>query len=284
MTGSKVAEPVIDEAPATADSLQPMAIANNTAELARRAQAGDEDAFTRLVERFQGPLHQYAFRIVGNYEQARELVQDALLKAWVALPRTAPGLAWNPWIYRITQNVCLDTRRHDELIRWCGWEDSLADSRSVLYDDHTPETSTISREVQLEVRQILDSLPTRYRTPLVLREYRGLSYDAIAEVLETTRAAVKSVLFRARSVFRAHPLAAGLRDGLVFASGRIAAGVYVRRRPGGAVWYYGASAGHLGGPKYLGRYKTAHEAAQATAAWSLHNQAMQMLDGQESPT
>jgi RNA polymerase sigma-70 factor (ECF subfamily) len=175
------------------------------AELVARAQAGEHGAFEALVGRYQGALYTYVYRVMGSAEDAADLVQDALLKAYLALPRTSADLRVGAWLYRIATNVCLDELRHRKLVRWQPWAAFVAafhPAQVAPEGQDSPERACLAREDAAEVQALLGELPPKYRLCLLLREYQGLSYDEIADVLATTRAAVKSLLFRAREEFR----------------------------------------------------------------------------------
>ena len=185
--------------------LAPIDAQTPEAELVARAQGGEHGAFEALVGRYQGALYTYVYRLMGSAEDAADLVQDALLKAYLALPRTSADLRVGAWLYRIATNVCLDELRHRKLVRWQPWAAFVAafhPAQVAPEGRDSPERACLAREDAAEVQALLLALPPKYRLCLLLREYQGLSYDEIAGVLGTTRAAVKSLLFRAREEFR----------------------------------------------------------------------------------
>lgn len=167
-----------------------------------RAQAGDHAAFEAIFNQYQSAIYNYAYRLMGDPEDAFDLTQDTFLKAYQALPRTSHDLRVGAWLYRIATNVCLDELRHRKLIKWQPWEAFVSVFHPAQIGRDNPERDVLDKENQEEVQLILDRLHPKYRMCLILREYHDLSYDEIAEVLTTTRAAVKSLLFRAREEFR----------------------------------------------------------------------------------
>jgi len=167
-----------------------------------RAQAGDHAAFEAVFNQYHSAIYNYIYRLIGNPEDAFDLTQDTFLKAYQALPRTSPDLKISAWLYRIATNVCLDELRHRKLIRWQPWESFLSVFHPSQIARDNPERDALHQENQEEVQAILGRMNPKYRLCLILREYQDLSYDEIAEVLCTTRAAVKSLLFRAREEFR----------------------------------------------------------------------------------
>ncbi len=176
-----------------------------------RAQQGDALAFEGIFNAYRGPIYSYILRIMGNSEEAYDLTQDTFLKAYKALPKTSPDLNLPAWLYRIAPNTCRDQLRRRKIIRWQPW-DTLTEtffSKQVATD--SPERETLHKELEDAVQLVLDQLPQKYRLCLVLREYEGLSCEQIAEVLGTSRSAVKSLLFRAREEFRS--VYRGLEEG-----------------------------------------------------------------------
>ncbi len=172
------------------------------AALIARAQAGDHAAFEVIFTQYQTQIYNYIYRLMGSAEDAYDMTQDTFLKAYLALPKTSDDLRVGAWLYRIATNVCLDELRHRKLVKWQPWEAFISVFHPTQVAKDSPERDTIDRENTEEVQLILDRLHPKYRMCLILREYHDLSYDEIAEVLNTTRAAVKSLLFRAREEFR----------------------------------------------------------------------------------
>lgn len=172
------------------------------ASLVTRAQAGDQRAFEELFTIFQTPIYNYIYRTMGSPEDAYDMTQDTFLKAYLALPKTSDDLKIGAWLYRIATNVCLDELRHRKLVKWQPWEVFISVFHPSQVAVDAPEREVMEGENQEEVQAILSRLHPKYRMCLILREYHDLSYDEIADTLSTTRAAVKSLLFRAREEFR----------------------------------------------------------------------------------
>ncbi len=170
--------------------------------LISRAQAGDHEAFEQLFDQYQAQIFNYIYRLMGSAEDANDMTQDTFLKAYLALSKTSQDLRVGAWLYRIATNVCLDELRHRKLIKWQPWETFVAAFHPTQVAKDSPERDCINRENSEEVQLIFAQMHPKYRMCLILREYHDLSYDEIAAVLNTTRAAVKSLLFRAREEFR----------------------------------------------------------------------------------
>src|SRR4029078_10844631 len=107
-----------------------------------------------------------------------------------------------PWLYRIATNLCMDQFLRRKLIRWEHIENLLSVFHLKGVAKDSPERETLRQEAREMVHRVLEKLPPKFRTCLVLREYQDMSCEEIAEVLGATRSAVKSLLFRAREEFR----------------------------------------------------------------------------------
>lgn|GEM_PF-336966 len=165
-----------------------------------------EALYNQLYQRYEQAIYAYVYRMLGDPEDALDFTQDAFLKAYRKLPATlAKGnFQAQAWLYRIATNVCLDELRHRKLLKWQPWETfvSLFHPSQVARDN--PERDALQTETKHEVEIVLEKLSERYRIALVLREYHGLGYEDIADIMGTTRTAVKTLLLRARESFRLH--------------------------------------------------------------------------------
>jgi RNA polymerase sigma-70 factor (ECF subfamily) len=165
-----------------------------------------EHLFQLLFERYEQPIYQYVYRLLGDAEDARDFTQDTFVKAFRKLPETlAKGnFQAQAWLYRIATNVCLDELRHRKLLKWQPWEAfvSLFHPSQIARDN--PERDAMQKETRQEVEVVLERLSPRYRAALMLREYHGLGYEEIAAIMGTSRTAVKTLLLRARESFRLH--------------------------------------------------------------------------------
>jgi RNA polymerase sigma-70 factor, ECF subfamily len=165
------------------------------------AGAGGDLTFEALFATYRAPIHSYVHRLMGNREDADDLTQETFAKLYRALPRFRP-VHVRGWVYRIATNACLDELRHRSLVRWEPWEAPVAAAHGNRAATDDPVRDVLREETRHEVVAVLDRLPPRFRTPLVLRELHGLGSEEIASALGTTRGAVKSVLMRARARFR----------------------------------------------------------------------------------
>jgi RNA polymerase sigma-70 factor (ECF subfamily) len=179
-----------------------LAVALDETEWLTRARTGDAAAFEAIYQRYERRIYSYVYRLMGNAEDASDLTQDTFVKAYQALPRAQGEMNLSAWLHRIASNTCLDVLRRRRLVQWLPWDvfDTNPAIEPAAPDD--PAASYVKQETSVEVQRILAKLSPKHRVALVLKEYQGLSCDEIAEVMGTSRSAVKSLLFRAREEFR----------------------------------------------------------------------------------
>ncbi|HMA37013.1 MAG TPA: RNA polymerase sigma factor [Chloroflexia bacterium] len=174
--------------------------------LVSRAQAGDREAFAALFDRYQTPIVNYLYRIVGDWETAHDLAQDSFLKAYQALGRTEPDLQIGPWLYRIATNTGLDALRRRKRITWVPFLEE--------FDPPAPggDPGTIVPN-QDAVHRALQEVPTDHRIALVLHLHQGLSYKEIGALLGIAPNLVAVRVFRGRERFiKAYTALVGDRD------------------------------------------------------------------------
>ena len=161
--------------------------------LVERSIGGDLEAFEMLVTRYQRVLFKVAMRMLGDYEDARDATQAALVKAYQNLRSFDPRFRFFSWMYRILLNECLNARR--------GRRRDLEDIQDESFDvagNGTPLDALERTERRHRVQQALLSLPDDYRQVVVLRHFAELSYDDIAAALAIPVKVVKSRLYTAR--------------------------------------------------------------------------------------
>ena len=178
------------------------------AEVIRRVRAGDSDAFGVLVDRYGARIQRLVRGFVRNEEDARDVAQDAFLKAFARLDRFDGRSAFYTWMYRIAANTAMDhnkkvRRRPAPLPLEAPREDDERPSSAPAAPGPSPVQGAMTAELRVRIDRALDALPPVYREVVVLRELEGLTYDDIARVLRLSRGTVESRLFRARERLRA---------------------------------------------------------------------------------
>jgi RNA polymerase sigma-70 factor (ECF subfamily) len=178
-----------------------LALSDGDDKLVKRAKKGDSRAFDLLVLKYQGRVAQLVLRYVNNAAEVEDVTQEAFIKAYRALPKFRGDSAFYTWLYRIAANaaknhlVALGRRPTTDL--------ALDDSESYevpgrLKDNESPDEVIMGQQLEAAISQAIDALPLELKAALTLREFEGLSYDEIAEVLECPIGTVRSRIFRAR--------------------------------------------------------------------------------------
>jgi RNA polymerase sigma-70 factor (ECF subfamily) len=175
-------------------------------------QGGDESAFRTLFEKHGRAMMAFCNRFVRDPARAEELAQDVFLKVHQGASRYQPSARFSTWLYRIATNHCLNEVRRGEYqarpqLDPESQDGAPLDPDALPGDGATPEDSARGRALAAEVERMLSRLPEKQRAAFVLARMEGLSYEEVADVLETTVPAVKSLVHRA-TVAAAEALAA----------------------------------------------------------------------------
>jgi RNA polymerase sigma-70 factor, ECF subfamily len=161
--------------------------------LVARIRAGDEDAFELLVARYQAPLFRYLLGLVGDGEQARDLLQETFLRAFRSIGALAePGLL-RSWLYRIAHNQAYSALRRRSLISWL--------PLSFGHHAGAPDPGRSAIEAA-RIAEAVRQIPLQQRAPLLLHVVAGFSYIEIAELLQVSEGTVRMRISRGRAAFR----------------------------------------------------------------------------------
>lgn len=163
-----------------------------------RARQGDKAAFGRLIEAYQGPVYNLAYRMLGNRGEAEEAAQEAFIRAYTKLHTFDPQRKFSTWMLSIASNYCVDLLRKRRALL-LSLDQPLPPHPALMSDRADgPEAQTVDSERERMVQTLLEDLSEDYRQAVVLRYWYDLSYEEIAGVMDTTVSAIKSRLFRAR--------------------------------------------------------------------------------------
>ena len=170
--------------------------------------AGEEEAFSVLMERYQGRLLNFIYRTIGDRERAEDLVQEAFIRIHRHLGRFDTTRKFSTWAYTIASNLAkneLRNRARNPVGYYQGMSDD-EDDRPWEFEDETarPDEDLTRRELQGLIAASVATLPPHHREVFVLRELEGRSYEEIAEITKSNLGTVKSRLNRARTAFAAH--------------------------------------------------------------------------------
>jgi len=167
-------------------------------DLVRRAQQRDAAACQELVRRYYDGVYRLAYRFLSNAEDARDVAQDTFLRAFGAIDRFDLNLSFKPWVRRIAMNRVTDEIR----LRYRSNTASLDTGLELAGDADDPADVPAAQERAERVREIVDTLPPKYRTVLVLRDMEGQDMDEIASMVGSPRATVRWRLHQARKMFK----------------------------------------------------------------------------------
>jgi RNA polymerase sigma-70 factor (ECF subfamily) len=183
-------------------------------------QAGEDFAYEQLIERFQSPVYNLAYRLLNDQADASDVAQEVFLKIFRNVQNFRGDSSLRTWVYRIAVNESHNRRRW--LFRHrrgeTGIEDTFDDSESrekpLMDSGETPFDFTMNREAQVLLEEALAEINPVFRAALVLREVEDMSYEEIADILEVSIGTVKSRIVRGREALRRN-LAAKLEPGAV---------------------------------------------------------------------
>lgn len=172
-------------------------------ELARALIAGEADAFERFVEHFRSKIFHYSWLMCGSPEDAEEVAQETLLKAFENIDQLRDPAKVRAWIFRVARNACLMQRRksvfapaHEISI------DELPPGTEIHGDEPAPEAEYLSSELRAVLDRAIAELPAIYRSVVLLRDIEELSTDDVAHILDVSQDVVKTRLHRGRTAMR----------------------------------------------------------------------------------
>jgi RNA polymerase sigma-70 factor, ECF subfamily len=173
----------------------------------RKAQRGDEQAFTEIVRAYETPVHNYVYRLTGDQTLAEDLTQEVFLRVLHGLPRFSLRCKFTTWLFQITKNRVLDELRARE-----------RRPHAVAVLDDMPNLETFDQPVERmetvdAIWRAVQDLNPDLKTALLLRDVVGLPYNEIGDTLEITLATVKWRIFKAREEVQL----ALAREGITFA-------------------------------------------------------------------
>jgi RNA polymerase sigma-70 factor (ECF subfamily) len=174
-------------------------------ELVALATAGDLDCFNQLVTRWERPIYALAYRTLGREEDARDVVQEAFLRAFRGLKGFRGQAKFSSWLYRITLNLCRDWIRRERRAPVAQVPEGvdpieIADERAAPTE--SVEDLVARREMSGAVQRAMAELPEEQRTAILLKEYHGLTFQEIADMLDCPLSTVKTRLYQGLSVLR----------------------------------------------------------------------------------
>ena len=181
-------------------------------ELVALSQGGDLDSFNQLVLRWERPIYALAYRVIGREEEARDVAQETFLRAFRALKGFKGQAKFSSWLYRITLNLCRDWMRREKRAPVAQAPEGV--DLVELAGEATPAESIEAlvgrRQLGRAVSKAMAMLPEEQRTAIILKEYHGLTFQEIAELLDCPLSTVKTRLYQGLSVVRKQLQQAGV--------------------------------------------------------------------------
>ena len=177
-------------------------------QLVQRVQQGDKKAFDLLVLKYQRKLMRLVSRLVHDQAEAEDIVQEAFIRAYRALPQFRGDAAFYTWLYRIGVNTAKNYLVQRKNQPMAAYDEDPEEAENwtegeSLRDNNTPESILASKQIATTVNLAMEGLTEELRTAITLREVESLSYDEIAEMMDCPIGTVRSRIFRAREAIAA---------------------------------------------------------------------------------
>jgi RNA polymerase sigma-70 factor (ECF subfamily) len=172
--------------------------------LMKRVSKGDSAAFEELIERHQALVAGTVARMLGNNSEVDDVAQQVFVRVWKSARRYVPRAKFTTWLLTITRNLVFNELRRRKRHAMIPLQSEAEGQELQVRDEQTsaPDASLLEGELQNAIESATGELPEMQRLALILRRYEELSYEEIADVLEQSVPAVKSLLFRARTELR----------------------------------------------------------------------------------
>jgi RNA polymerase sigma-70 factor (ECF subfamily) len=173
-------------------------------ELVARSVGGDSDSFNELVLRWERPIYSLAYRVIGREEDARDVCQETFLRAFRALSGFRGQAKFSSWLYRIALNLCRDWVRRDRRtpVVQAPEDTDLSDLAAIREPAESVEDLVVRRDLTRTVERAMRHLPEEQRTAIILKEYHGLTFQEIADLLGCPLSTVKTRLYQGLAVLR----------------------------------------------------------------------------------
>ena len=180
-------------------------------ELVARSISGDNESFNELMLRWERPIYALAYRTIGREEDARDVCQETFLRAFRALPRFRGQAKFSSWLYRIALNLCRDWVRRERRTPVVQAPDDfdLMELAAAAEPSESIENLVARKDVARAVERAMALLPEEQRTAIVLKEYHGLTFQEIADLLGCPLSTVKTRLYQGLTVLRRELARAG---------------------------------------------------------------------------
>jgi RNA polymerase sigma-70 factor (ECF subfamily) len=171
------------------------------AELISNTLAGDIASFNQLIKRYQRPVYNLVYRMLGNAEDASDVTQEVFLRAFCKLNTFRQDAVFTAWLYRIASNMCVDHFRARKITVPIEVEEEKGREIPAKKEEN-PEYRAMQNTTGEVVRQAILDLPERYRDVVIMRHLQGMNIEEISNALQLPSGTVKTHLFRGREMLR----------------------------------------------------------------------------------
>jgi RNA polymerase sigma factor (sigma-70 family) len=172
--------------------------------LIRKALVGEQDAFSRLMEKYKDSVCNVIYRIIHDKDEVEDLLQETFIKAFASLNSFNEQYSFSTWLYKIATNNCIDFLRKKKLRtfsidRTINYEGGEA-TYEIPDTNYEADRNLLAEQRKNTIQEAIDSLPEKYRMVIVLRHQQEKNYDEISEILDIPIGTVKAHIFRAREM------------------------------------------------------------------------------------
>lgn len=168
-------------------------------ELIRKCQQGDSEALKKLVQKYQEKAVWIAYQMVGNFEEARDISQEAFIRVYRSIHKFNLMSNFYTWLYRIVINLCIDyLRKQGQRARPV----SIDDVGDVCAQPSNIERRLEKEELSVKIYKVLEKVPPKYRSILILRDIEDYDCKEVATILDCNHNTVRWRLFRGRQIFK----------------------------------------------------------------------------------
>ncbi|HEY7292897.1 MAG TPA: sigma-70 family RNA polymerase sigma factor [Vicinamibacterales bacterium] len=173
-------------------------------ELVARSISGDADSFNELVLRWERPIYALAYRTIGREEEARDVCQETFLRAYRALPGFRGQAKFSSWLYRIALNLCRDWVRRERRapVVQPPEDGDLMEMAAAAEPSESIEDLVARKDLARSVERAMTLLPEEQRMAIILKEYHGLTFQEIADLVGCPLSTVKTRLYQGLTVLR----------------------------------------------------------------------------------
>ncbi len=165
-------------------------------ELISEFKNGDQEAFNTLVKKYQKKVYWIARKMLGNHDDADDVVQDVFVKVYRSLNDFRQDSSFYTWLYRVTVNFSISALRRKKIIEWIKFDDAFP-AVTKIHDENNPLSGLENKEMNTLLDKAIEKLPNKQKQVFILRYYNELPYEEISKILRTSVGGLKANYFHA---------------------------------------------------------------------------------------